>query len=262
MIEQIEGAEPMASYEEELRRQTRVIQRLIRIALFGKRVVVHGSRNFVPEGPNIIVGNHIGSYKDIASLMTAAPRDIFFTANEKIFTYAEFNRLVKDYLRNTLKEFGFFVYELLPPLRIAFVNYVSTYISRVGTIPVNLEGSKRRAITRCQSYLEEGKAVVLLQGKGRIRKSDPYPYVSPFRRGPAIMCYNLWREKGLLVPVTPVAYFGTHLPFVVPARIRINVGPPMYVRDYLGGKEAEVVENFRRAMEMRVRSLFRELLRI
>jgi len=251
----------MTGHEEELHRQIRIIQRLVRIALFGKKVIVHGEENFVPEGPNILVGNHIGSYKDVATLLSIVPRDIYFTANQMIFDYSGFNRLIRSYLSKSFKEFGLFLYEFMTPLRIAFVNYVSTYISRIGTIPVDLEGSRRGAINRCRGYLAEGKAVVLLQGKGRIDKSCSFPYVSPFRRGAAIMSYNLLKENDLSVPVTPIAFFGTHLPYVVPARIHVNVGPPLHIEDFWAGDFPETVERFSREMEKRVRSLFREIVR-
>jgi len=53
--------------------------------LFSKKISVRGAENFVREGPNIIVGNHVGSYKDVAILFKTVPRPIFFIANKMIF---------------------------------------------------------------------------------------------------------------------------------------------------------------------------------
>jgi hypothetical protein len=41
----------------------------------------------------------------------------------------------------------------------------------------------------------------------------------------------------------------------VPGPIRVNVGPPLYIKDFWGGTEAEIVERFRAAQEKTVSSL-------
>jgi 1-acyl-sn-glycerol-3-phosphate acyltransferase len=76
----------MASFEEEFRRFEPVIRRLSFLALLGKKVEVKHDENFIKEGPNIIVGNHIGSFKDVAIILRIVPRPIFFTANRMIFS--------------------------------------------------------------------------------------------------------------------------------------------------------------------------------
>jgi hypothetical protein len=50
------------TFEEELKNFEKVIQRLSSLALFPKKLQVRGTENFIKEGPNIIVGNHVGSY--------------------------------------------------------------------------------------------------------------------------------------------------------------------------------------------------------
>jgi hypothetical protein len=55
--------------------------------------------------------------------------------------------------------------------------------------------------------------------------------------------------------------FGTHVPFLVPGKIRVNVGQPMYIADYLSVGFDETVGRFRDALEARVKALFLELLR-
>jgi hypothetical protein len=56
--------------------------------------------------------------------------------------------------------------------------------------------------------------------------------------------------------------FGTHIPFLIPGRIRVNVGQPMYIADYLSDEVEKTVGWFRDALEARVKALFRELLRV
>ncbi len=80
----------MATFEEELERFRKPIRRLTDLALFPKKVVIRGEENWVRQGANIIVGNHIGSYKDVGLLLRVAPRPIFFTANEELFDYETF----------------------------------------------------------------------------------------------------------------------------------------------------------------------------
>jgi len=249
----------MSTFEEELIKIAPVLSRLRKISLFGKKIILEGKENLINKGPNLIVGNHIGSYKDIAVLFEIIPRPIFFTANRMIFSKKEFNFLIKKHLRKHLKDLGVFFYRLFTPLRMYFVEFISTNITGVGTIPVNLEGSKKHAIIKCQEYVENGKAVVLLHGTGRIIKSNPNPYVSSFRRGPSIISYNLFKEKGISVPVTPIAMFGTHLPFLIPMKIKVRVGKPMFIKDYLTDNFDESVIRFRNAMEKRVRMLLYEL---
>jgi hypothetical protein len=61
--------------------------------------------------------------------------------------------------------------------------------------------------------------------------------------------------------VTPLAIFGTHFPFLIPTKVRVNVGEPMYIKDYLGNDFSETIERFRIAQQERVKSLLREIIR-
>ena len=62
------------------------------------------------------------------------------------------------------------------------------------------------------------------------------------------MAYNLYKESGLAVPVTPLSIFGTHIMWGVPATIKVNVGRPLFVKDYWTGEEVSTVEAFRAAL--------------
>ncbi len=251
----------MASFEQEFRRFQPVGRRLAFLALLGKKIEIKNDDNFVREGPNIIVGNHSGSFKDVAVIYRIVPRPIFFTANRMIFSKEEFDFLIRKHLRRHLKDFGLVINSALKPLKYLFVRYASTNIAKIGTIPVDLYSNKRDAFRRCQEYLQKGRAIVTLQGRGRVFPKAAHPYISPFRRGTSILAYLLNQENGISVPVTPLAMFGTHIPFLVPGKIRVNVGQPMHIADYLGGGFDETVGRFRDALETRVKALFLELLR-
>jgi len=251
----------MASYESELKRLEKGILRLTNLALFPKKIEVRGRENFVLQGPNIIVGNHIGSQKDVGLLFKIVPRPIFFTANKMIFNKGDFSFLVRKHLHRHLKDFGLFLHLLLNPFYALVVNYISSNIARVGSIPVDLDGGRAEAIKMCEAYLRKGRAVIALQGRGRVDPKDANPYVKRFRRGASLMAFDLYQEECVSVPVTPLAMFGTHLPFPVPGTVKVNVGEPMFVKDHMKGAAAETIEAFRNALENRVKSLFLDIIR-
>lgn len=247
----------MGTFEEEFEYLRGFVDRTCRFLLLPKKIDLRGAENFVPEGPNIIVGNHIGAYKDVAVLFRTVPRMIYFTANQMIFTREGASALVLRHLHRHMGRIGGFVHILLGPFYRFMVTYVSGHIARVGTIPVDIYGSKRASILRCQDYLEQGRAIIALQGRGRVFPKEPNPYVKDFRRGVSIMAYNLYKERRLSVPVTPVSIFGTHIMWGVPATIKMNVGPPLFIRDYWTGEEVSTVEAFRSALQKTVTGLLR-----
>ncbi len=251
----------MATFEDELRRIAKPIRRFTDIGLFLKKLDVRGGENFVRTGPNIIVGNHIGSFKDVALLLQVVPRPIFFTANKQIFSRDEFAALVNKHLKIHLRRFAPLAHMLFNPFYLYAVQYISSHIAAVGSIPVDLEGRRSDAIRKCETYLRDGRAVIALQGHGRINDADPIPYVKAFRKGPAVMAYHLYTENGISVPVTPLSIFGAHIMWGVPVPIRVNVGPPMYIKDYLGADSGDTIDKFRSALERTVVRLLRDSLR-
>ncbi len=250
----------MGRYEEEFRYIWPVIDRATRLFLLPKRIDLRGGGNFVREGPNILVGNHIGSYQDVSVLLRRVPRMIYFTANQMIFSRDGASELVLRHLHRHMGRFGSFVHVLLNPVYTFLVYFVSGHIARIGTIPVDIYGHKRAAIEKCQDYLRQGRAVVALQGRGRVFPKDPNPYVKEFRRGVSIMAYNLYKESGLSVPVTPLSIFGTHIMWGVPATIKVNVGPPLFIKDHWTGEEVSTIEAFRYALQRTVAGLLRDSL--
>jgi 1-acyl-sn-glycerol-3-phosphate acyltransferase len=251
----------MATFEEEYKRIEKSVLRISRLMIFPKKIELRGAGNFVKEGPNVITGNHIGSYKDVAILLLTKPRMIYFTANKMIFNKAEGSELVLRHLHRHMGNFGGFLHIILNPFYSYMVDFVSGHIARVGSIPVDMYGKKNTAILKCQEYLRKGRAVIALQGRGRVYPRDPNPYVKAFRRGVSIMAYNLFHEEGLSVPVTPLSIFGTHYLWGVPGRIKVNVGEPMYIREYWSGSETDSIEKFRAALEKRTAGLLLDSLK-
>jgi 1-acyl-sn-glycerol-3-phosphate acyltransferase len=250
----------MSTFEEEFRRIEKSLGVLSRFFLLPKKIDLRGAENFVREGPNVIVGNHIGAYKDVAILLRTVPRMIFFTGNKMFFNKQEASELVLRHLRRHMGNFGGFVHLLLNPFYSYMVDFVSGHIARIGTIPVDIYGRKGAAILKCQEYLRKDRAIIALQGRGRVQPKDPNPYVAGFRRGVSIMAYNLRKKDGVDVPVTPMSIFGTHIMWGVPATIKVNVGPPLWIRDHWTDEEAATIEKFRAALEFSVSGLFRESL--
>jgi 1-acyl-sn-glycerol-3-phosphate acyltransferase len=70
----------------------------------------------------------------------------------------------------------------------------------------------------------------------------------------------MYKEEGISVPVTPIAMLGTQVPFLVPAKIKVKIGEPMYITDYLAEEFAETVDKFREALEKRVKALILDII--
>lgn len=249
------------SVETELKKIRPQIEKLCDFLLLGKKVEVRGQRNIVHSGPNIIVGNHCGTFKDGAIIFKIIRRPIFFTANTMIFNKDELTFLVKQHFQLHLKSLGYFLNLALHPITSRLINFVSSTLPKAGTIPVDLTRQKKLAIAKCQEYLKKGRAIIALQGNGKVAKNDPNPYVSPFRKGPSILSYNLYKEENIPVAVTPLAFFGTQSPVFIPGKIKVNIGEPMFIADYMAHDFASSVEKFRAAMERRVKDLFLELVK-
>ncbi len=248
-------------HEAEYRRVQPVIRRICRFGLLGKKIEVLGRDNLVVRGPSLLIGNHIGSYKDVATLFAVMPRPIFFNANAQIFTREEFGALVRKHLKRHMGRIGGILDFLLNPYKFLFVDCIAANIARIGSIPVRLLRGKREAVDRCMDYMRRGRAVVSLQGRGRVDRMAPHPYVWPFGRGIAYIAHDLLDREGLDVPVTPLAFFGSHVAWPIPFTIRLNVGAPMFVRDFLGGGRDASVLRFKAAQEEKVRELFMDILR-
>jgi 1-acyl-sn-glycerol-3-phosphate acyltransferase len=246
----------MEDFERALNRLEPRLQRWLSLLLLGKKLEVRGVQNFVKEGPNIIIGNHCGAFKDVAVLIRIRPRMVYFTANRLIFSREGLDFLIQRHFRRHLKDVGPLLNSLLGPPKARLIDFVSGSVAKVGTIPVALEYGKREAMEFCEDYLRKGRAIIMLQGRGRVHPDAPHPYISGFKRGAAILAYVLCKEHGTVVPVTPLAIFGTHKPWVTPGTIKVSVGAPLDILPYMSDDFDDSVDRFRRALEERVKALF------
>jgi 1-acyl-sn-glycerol-3-phosphate acyltransferase len=251
----------MDEYDGAYARLRPVIGGLCRGLLLMKRIELSGEGNFVRTGGNIIVANHIGSYKDIAVLFRVVPRRIFFMANARIFSRVAFQDLIRRHFLRHMKEFGAGLDLALSPLKRWFVRTISDNIAALGTIPVDLDRRKGQTFGLCREYILKERAIIALQGMGFVPSENGHPYVPAFRPGPAALAYALYEQEGLEVPVTPMAIFGTHHAWGVPTPIRINIGEPMFVSGDPRGDRAEAIRRFRERLETRVRQLLMDSLR-
>jgi len=252
----------MPTYEEELRRFKPQIDRIVGGALFGKRIVTRGLGHIPLTGPVILLSNHCGAIKDPSVVYRIAPRPVFFNANRMLFNRVELDFLIRKHLRRHLRRFGSALDFLLGPAKALFVRFAATNIARFGTIPVDMyDQSKRAAVESFMAYLREGKALVSMQGRGRVHPEERNPYVKTFGRGVPYVAYRLKVEERRDIPIVPIAIFGTQRPWGIPGRIQVNIGPPLLVEDYLGGTADEVVELFRRALQSAVEKLLLEIIR-
>jgi 1-acyl-sn-glycerol-3-phosphate acyltransferase len=238
-----------------------VIRGICRGLLLTKRIVVHGRENFVRSGRNIIIANHVGSYKDVAVLFRVVPRRIFFLANARLFSRASFQALIRTHLLRHMNSFGTALDLALAPLKCWFVPTIADNIARIGTIPVDLERRRSEALRLCRDYLLEDRAVISLQGMGFVSKDDGHPYVPAFRPGPAVLAHRLRERDGLDVPVTPLAIYGAHWAWPVPSTIHVSIGEPMFISEDLRNGREDPVRRFRNRLETRVKILFRDALR-
>jgi 1-acyl-sn-glycerol-3-phosphate acyltransferase len=238
-----------------------IIRGICRGLLLTKRIVVHGQENFVRSGRNIIIANHVGSYKDVAVLFRVVPRRIFFMANVRLFSRASFQTLIRAHLLRHMNSFGTALDLALTPIKCWFVPTIADNIARIGTIPVDLERRRSAALRLCRDYLLKDRAVVSLQGMGFVSEDDGHPYVPAFRSGPAVLAHRLRKQHGLDVPVTPIALCGAHWAWPVPSTIHVSIGEPMFISEDLRGGRGDPIRRFRNRLETRVKILFRDALR-
>jgi hypothetical protein len=58
-----------------------------------------------------------------------------------------------------------------------------------------------------------------------------------------------------------VALFGTQIPLLIPGKIRVNVGPPMFISHHLADGLDATAAQFKDALESAVKALLMESIR-
>jgi hypothetical protein len=240
------------------------------------RVRWEGLENKILEGPNIIVGNHPGYQEDIATLIALHPeRMLRFTANKELLSKKDTNELIKrtvvsssrKYFRKMLGKrfsepddvagniFAKFFNFISAPIRSQWSKYLSSRISAVRAIPVNISGTNHtNYIEIAADYLAKGEAVVFLQynkdkkdpGK-KVRNHILSKYapegvteIDEFRYGAFNLALHMKKEYDMDVPVTPVSIKGTKF-FSCPfSKIKVVFGQPQYIAPYMSEPHPEL----------------------
>jgi len=210
---------------------------------FDHYVTYIGLKNRIKHGPNLIVANHPGMGRDIASVLTAYQRQLYFLAAHYLFD--------PDILLNTHVKpaLGPVFSKILLPVAVRFSNYLPKVLKEHEMIPINkyYDGDMRKfahqlrqSINQVKDYLLQGRAVVIFQitynilksiGRKRIVDKEPskfHPYIPRFNPTFGKIAYELYTDHNLLVPVTPIGIHGAEglNPF---KKIVINIGKPLTI---------------------------------
>ncbi|MBW2990483.1 hypothetical protein KY348_02130 [Candidatus Woesearchaeota archaeon] len=247
-------------------------------AIVENRFSWKGAKNKVEEGLNIVVSNHPGAHKDIASLIALYLRQLSFLANQEIFTQSEFDKLIRNYVKEfcddkfkkvlLAKVISDSLNLLLTPIRLLIVNYISPKMADSGTIPVSIRKKNGNSDYKqiVESYLLNDLAVVFMQhNKNRKPSSyDPRNHeIREFTYGAPKAAYDLLMNHDINVPVTPISIKGTSGFWFKPfGQIKVNIGEPMFIKDYLTGltssSERRTLYEFKNALEKRVVELYHQ----
>jgi len=202
-----------------------------------------GLKNIIKHGPNLIVANHPGMGRDIAGVLTAYQRQLYFLAAHYLFD--------ADILLNTHVKpaMGPVFSKILFPLADRFSHYLPKVLKEHEMIPINkhYDGDMqkfarhlRQSIDQVKDYLLQGRAVVIFQITYNIlksiarkqivdkRPSEFHPYIPRFNPTFGKIAYELYTNHNLLVPVTPIGIHGAEglNPF---KKMVINIGKPLTI---------------------------------
>ncbi len=236
---------------------------------FNRYVSYLGRENIIKEGPNLIIANHPGVGRDIAGILTAYDRQLYFLTAHYMFDTKESLGYIKSAL-------GQILYPIMYPVAFIFAKYLSKKLKQHEMIPINksYQGDKiefikniRQSINKVKEYLLQDRAVVIFQipldilktlGQKEIRfnkHSEYHPYIPKFHSTVGKIVYELYQEHGLKVPVSPISIYGAEglNPF---KRMVLNFGKPMNIASCLDNNiVGNPINNFTRCLEKKVADL-------
>ena len=210
---------------------------------FDRTVNYIGLKNIIKHGPNLIVANHPGTGRDIAGVITAYQRQLYFLAAHYLF---DADILLNTHVKPAL---GPVFSKILFPLADRFSHYLPKVLKEHEMIPINkhYDGDMqkfarhlRQSIDQVKDYLLQGRAVVIFQITYNIlksiarkqivdkRPSEFHPYIPRFNPTFGKIAYELYTDHNLLVPVTPIGIHGAEglNPF---KKMVINIGKPLTI---------------------------------
>jgi len=207
----------------------------------------YGLEKIIREGPAIISPNHVGSAKDILTLVDIFLEEdtqIFFATREDMFNSQEWYNVCKAHLKKHLRIFS----HLVPDKRVKeFAKNTGPYLERLGMIPFDIQNKKNnlKSIRAVEQYLTEyGRKVVVFQFDKEKRKTDKHSLFHGANKGTAFMAHRVYKNHGIVVPVYPTGILGSH--GLVPwdymittfkrKPIRVSFGDPLEITSYLNEK--------------------------
>jgi len=237
---------------------------------FDHYVRYFGLKNRIKDGPNLILANHPGMGRDIAGVITAYQRQLYFLAAHYLFD--------PDILLNTHVKpaLGPVFSKILFPVAVRFSHYLPKILKEQEMIPINkhydgdlqkFAQQLRQSINQVKNYLLQGRAVVIFQITYNIlksiarkqivdkRPSEFHPYIPRFNPTFGKIAYELFTEHNLLVPVTPVGIHGAEglNPF---KKMVINIGKPLTIAACLQNQGSkDPVARFTTELERQVAEL-------
>ncbi len=239
---------------------------------FNKYVSYIGRENIVKVGPNLIIANHPGIGRDIAAILTSNDRQLYFLTAHYMFNKKE----ILNYIKSAL---GPIMYPLMYPFAFTFAKYLSGKLNEFEMIPINksYQGDKikfanniRQSIDKVKEYLLKERAVVIFQipldilktighRETRFKENSEYhSYIPKFHPTVGKIVYELYKEHGLKVPVSPISIYGAEglNPF---KRIVLNIGKPTDITSCIDNNTVgNLINNFTKSLEKKVADLLIE----
>ena len=263
-------AKPIGDIKAEYDKAKRILKPIF--IPFNRYVSYIGRENIVKEGPNLIIANHPGIGRDIAGIISANDRQLYFLTAHYMFDIKE----SLEYMKSTL---GRILYPLIYPFARIFAKYLSRKLKSHEMIPINksYQGDKiefikniRQSIDLVKEYLLKDRAVVVFQihldvlktiGHQEIKfkkHSEYHPYIPKFHPTVGKIVYELYQEHGLKVPVSPISIYGAEglNPF---KRMVLNFGKPTDITSCIDNSTVgNPISNFTRCLEKQIADLLIE----
>jgi 1-acyl-sn-glycerol-3-phosphate acyltransferase len=168
---------------------------------------VYGADNVPPEGPVLVVANHV-SYLDPPAVGCALPRDTWFMAKAALFRI---------------------------PLFGAMLPYLHAF-------PVRQGSADRGAIRKCLELLEEGRVVTVFPEGTR----SPDGMLMRAQLGAALIALRSGASVVPAAITGTDRALPRHSPLMRPARVTVRFGPPVDLAGLDAGDRASLLEASRR----------------
>lgn len=228
--------------------------------------------NIEKDRSGIIASNHVGSSKDIMSLVDVFMEEdeqIFFAARKEMFKAEGWYGLIKQHLKNHLKLFSYIIPEKLIRKVADSTHSDIKKMEEIGTIiPFDIQNRKdfRASMMTVNQYLSEyGRKVVIFQFDKKEREADRRFIFHGANKGAAYLANKVYKEHKIEVPIYPTAILGSGslLPLdcmittLSKKPIRVSFGKPLEITSFLD--EEKPVDAMTHALDVNIRKQIREL---